>query len=56
MIDLVEAKRLANSTGVSPEVIIMETYQMSLLDELGGSPLSKKLVFKGGTCLRLAYN
>lgn len=56
MIDPVEAKKLAGTIGVSQEVIIMEAYQMSLLDELGGSPLSKKLVFKGGTCLRLAYN
>ena len=56
MIDPTEAKKLAGTIGVSQEVIIMEAYQMSLLDELGGSPLSKKLVFKGGTCLRLAYN
>lgn len=56
MIDPIEAKKLAGTIGVSQEVVIMEAYQMSLLDELGGSPLSKKLVFKGGTCLRLAYN
>lgn len=56
MIDPVEAKKLSGTIGVSQEVIIMEAYQMSLLDELGGSPLSKKLVFKGGTCLHLAYN
>lgn len=56
MIDLSQAKTAANSIGVSPEVVIMEIYQMVLLDELSGTPLSKKLVFKGGTCLRLAYN
>lgn len=56
MIDPIEAEKLANSIGVSPEVIIMEVCQMSLLEDLGAAPLSKKLVFKGGTCLRLAYN
>ena len=56
MIDPTEAKKLAGTIGVSQAVVIMEAYQMSLLDELGGSPLSKKLVFKGGTFLRLAYN
>lgn len=56
MIDPIQAERLANSIGVSPEVVIMEAYQMSLLDDLGATSLSKRLVFKGGTCLRLAYN
>lgn len=56
MIDQSRTRELANRIGVSPEVVIMEVYQMVLLDELSGTPLSKKLVFKGGTCLRLAYN
>lgn len=55
MIDRSLALQLANKIGVSPEAVIMEAYQMALLNELSETPLSKHLIFKGGTCLRLAY-
>mgnify|MGYP001590663941 CR=1 FL=1 len=55
MIDYVAAAKLAVELGVSPEVAIMEAYQMAILDGLAAAQLSKCLVFKGGTCLRLGH-
>lgn len=55
MIDYTIAVKLAVELGVSPEVVVMEAYQMAILDSLAAVGLSKYLVFKGGTCLRLAH-
>lgn len=55
MIDYVTAAKLALELGASPEVVIMEAYQMAILDGLASTPLSKHLIFKGGTCLRLGH-
>lgn len=55
MIDYVTMAKLALELGISPEVVIMEAYQMALLDGLAATRLSTHLVFKGGTCLRLAH-
>lgn len=55
MIDYTIAVKLAVELGISPEVVLMEAYQMAILDSLAAVGLSKYLVFKGGTCLRLAH-
>lgn len=55
MIDYVAAAKLAFELGVSLDVAIMEAYQMAILDGLAAAPLSKYLIFKGGTCLRLGH-
>lgn len=55
MIDYIIAVKLAVELGISPEVVLMEAYQMAILDSLAAVGLSKYLVFKGGTCLRLAH-
>ncbi|MBI5356050.1 nucleotidyl transferase AbiEii/AbiGii toxin family protein [Candidatus Collierbacteria bacterium] len=55
MIDHIAAAKIAVDLGVSPEVVLMEAYQMLILDGLASTPFSKNLVFKGGTCLRLAH-
>lgn len=55
MIELSKVKALSQKIGVSPEIILMESYQMTILNELSERPISKQLIFKGGTCLKLAY-
>ena len=56
MIELTQLGQLAEREGVSLDVMIMEAYQLVILEEIGRKPLAKNLVFKGGTCLRLAYH
>lgn len=55
MIELNEVPELARNAGVSPEVVVMEAYQMAILSDMGEFKLAKKLIFKGGTALRLGY-
>ena len=56
MIELSEARKLARKIGISPEIVLMESYQMVILNALSEKQISKNLIFKGGTCLKLAYN
>jgi len=55
MIELDKLLQLARNTGVSLDVMIMEAYQMLLLNDISESVISKNLILKGGTCLRLGY-
>jgi predicted nucleotidyltransferase component of viral defense system len=55
MIDRITIAKMAVELGVSSEVVLMEAYQMIILDGLASTSLSKNLIFKGGTCLRLAH-
>jgi predicted nucleotidyltransferase component of viral defense system len=41
--------------GISVVQIVREEYEMILLSRIFDNPLGKKLVFRGGTALRLAY-
>lgn len=42
--------------GISVVQIIREEYEVTLLNRLFDSPLGSRVVFRGGTALRLAYN
>ena len=55
MITLDEARKLSQKIGVSTYVVLMESYQVLILNEISEITLSKKLIFKGGTCLKLVY-
>lgn len=55
MIELDKLLQLAKNMGVSLDVMIMEAYQILLLNDIGESVISKNLILKGGTCLRLGY-
>jgi len=56
MIELRNIKDLRDKLGVSEQVVLMEAYQMLILNDLSELPMAKWLVFKGGTCLKLAFN
>ena len=55
MIELNKLSQMARKEGVSPEVVVMEAYQMVILNEMSEFGVAKNLVFKGGTALRLGY-
>lgn len=55
MITLSRLQSLANQLAISKSVVLLEYYQLLILKELSETKLGKILVFKGGTCLRLAY-
>ncbi len=48
-------QRLASELRVSPEQIVREYWEITLLNELSTEAWSTALGFKGGTALRLAY-
>ena len=50
------AESLSKRIRIAKEPIIREEYEMILLQGLFSGKISKKLIFKGGTALRLAYN
>lgn len=45
----------AKNRGISPDAVIREYYEYLLLKELYESPVGDRIVFKGGTALRLFY-
>ena len=52
--DLIQ--KLAKDIQIAPEHIAREIYEMLILQTLTQTPLTEKLVFKGGTALRLVHN
>lgn len=50
------AESLSKKFHIAKEAIIREEYEMIFLQALLASKFHKKLIFKGGTALRLAYN
>ncbi len=54
--DPASALQLARKHQISIVQIVREEYEMILLSQIIDSPLGKKLVFRGGTALRLAYH
>lgn len=53
--DIATAKALSNKLQISIDCIVREEYEILLLKEISESEYGTKLVFKGGTALRLAY-
>ncbi len=51
-----QAQLFAQEQQTIVDNIIKEHYQVYILDQLFKAPFEDKLVFKGGTALRLAYN
>jgi len=49
------AKNLTHTLKIGLEQIVREEYEMICLKKIFESPLGKKLIFKGGTALRLSY-
>lgn len=54
--DKQSALTLQQQLGISVVQIIREEYEMVLLSRLFDSPLGSRLIFRGGTALRLAYS
>ena len=50
------AKQLSKKLKISTPQIVREEYELIVLKEIYSSNLADKLVFKGGTALRLAYD
>jgi len=53
--DIQLAREKSKKLGISQVQIVREEYEMFLLSKIFDSTLGKKLVFRGGTALRLAY-
>ena len=56
MLNEPQAQKFALEAQTSVDNVLKEHYQVYLLDILFGSPFADKLIFKGGTALRLVYN
>ena len=56
MLNLLEIEKLSKEISIAPLNIIREYYEMEVLDELSRNELSERIVFYGGTAIRLAYN
>lgn len=54
--DKQSALNLQSQLGISTVQIIREEYETLILSRLSESPLGNRLIFRGGTALRLAYN
>ncbi|MFH1789622.1 MAG: nucleotidyl transferase AbiEii/AbiGii toxin family protein [bacterium] len=54
--DNIELDKLVSELQISKDQILREEAEMLFLDQLGKNRISSKLVFYGGTALRLAYN
>ncbi|KPL71176.1 nucleotidyl transferase AbiEii/AbiGii toxin family protein [Leptolinea tardivitalis] len=55
MLTQIQAQKFAVENQTVVDNILKEHFQMNLLDLLFNAPFEQNLVFKGGTCLRLAY-
>lgn len=55
MLEQTIIQKLAKDIQIAPEHIAREAYEVLILHALGESPLAEKIIFKGGTALRLAY-
>ena len=54
--DIQLAAAKARSLNISLVQIVREEYEMIILNRIFESPFGQKLIFRGGTALRLAYN
>lgn len=55
MLHLIEIKKLSKDIGIAPLNIIRENIELDILDSLSKSELSDRVIFYGGTAIRLAY-
>jgi len=53
MLHLLEIKNLSQNIGIAPLNIIREYFEIEVLNELSKSNLSERLIFYGGTAIRL---
>jgi len=53
--ELANLRELSASLKVNPDRLVREYWEMMILRELSSQKWSTKLIFKGGTALRLAY-
>ena len=53
--ETIDIEQKAYNIGISKDLIIREKWEMILLQELAESNIGNRLVFKGGTLLRLGY-
>lgn len=53
--ELAIAQRLAGELGITIESVVREYWELAVLRVLLNTPAGERLVFKGGTALRLAY-
>ncbi|OGI13718.1 MAG: hypothetical protein A3I68_00355 [Candidatus Melainabacteria bacterium RIFCSPLOWO2_02_FULL_35_15] len=51
-----EIKKLSKNIGIAALNIIRESIEIEILDSLSKSALSDRVIFYGGTAIRLAYN
>ena len=56
MLNLLEIKKLSKNIGIAALNIIRENIEIEILDGLSRSELSERVIFYGGTAIRLAYN
>lgn len=56
MLDLYEIKKLSKNIGIAALNIIRENIEVEILESLSKSELSQRIIFYGGTAIRLAYN
>jgi predicted nucleotidyltransferase component of viral defense system len=49
------ARKLAAEVGINVEFVVREFWELAVLEVLLGTGVGNRLVFKGGTALRLAY-
>jgi predicted nucleotidyltransferase component of viral defense system len=54
--DKVLANRFADEIGIDLEQVLREWWEMLILRDIFSSSIGEKLMFKGGTALRLVYN
>lgn len=55
MLHLSEIEKLAKKIEIAPLNIIREYFEIEILNELSKSVLAERIIFYGGTALRLAY-
>ena len=56
MLNLFEIKKLSKNIGIAALNIIRENIEIEILDSLSKSELSDRIIFYGGTAIRLAYS
>jgi len=55
MLHLEEIKKISDNIGIAPLNIVREHFEIEILNVLSKSELSEKIIFYGGTAIRLAY-
>ena len=56
MLNLLEIRKLSENIGIAPLNIVRENIEIEILDGLSKNELSDRIVFYGGTAIRLAHN